>query len=297
MSQTWLEQRERGSIRLLAFMALLLGRPLARLLRYPVCLYFVVSAAKPRAASHKYLGRVLGRAPRFLDMCRHFLAFSAVALDRVYLLKDRFGLFEWEIFGEDILREVNRVGEGCLLLGAHVGSFEILRAFGSSKHMRIGLVMYEENARQVNAMAKAINPGLAEDVISLGRFDSMLKVYERLRQSQWVGMLGDRSLSEEAQVRVPFLGQDAGFPSAPFRLALMLKRPVVLMVAPYRGGKRYDLHFERLFEPRDVERADRARAVEQAVRLYAQRLEHHCRQAPYNWFNFYDFWNGAPAPK
>ena len=133
MSQAWLEQRERGSIRLLAFAALLLGRRLARLVRYPVCLYFVVAAPQPQAASRKYLSRVLGRAPRFSDLCRHFLAFGAVALDWLYLLKDRFELFEWEIFGEDMLREENRAARGCLLLGAHVGSFEILRALGSSR--------------------------------------------------------------------------------------------------------------------------------------------------------------------
>jgi predicted LPLAT superfamily acyltransferase len=23
---------------------------------------------------------------------------------------------------------------------------------------------------------------------------------------------------------------------------------------------------------------------------YVERLEHYCRLAPYNWFNFYDFW-------
>jgi predicted LPLAT superfamily acyltransferase len=76
----------------------------------------------------------------------------------------------------------------------------------------------------------------------------------------------------------------------------MLKRPVVLMVGPYHGGNRYEMHFEKLFEPQHgVERANRAHAVEQAVRLYAHRLEHYCRQAPSNWFNFYDFWNGSRA--
>jgi predicted LPLAT superfamily acyltransferase len=30
--------------------------------------------------------------------------------------------------------------------------------------------------------------------------------------------------------------------------------------------------------------------IEQALKRYAQRLEHYCRMAPYNWFNFYDFW-------
>ena len=282
---------------MLVAVALLLGRRVARLVLYPVCLYFLVSASNPRAASRQYLRKVLRRAPRFSDLFRHFFAFGAVGLDRVYLLKDRVELFESEIFGEDVLLDVTRGGQGCFLLGAHLGSFEILRAFGTSKHLRIGLVMYEENVRMVNTVLKAINPALAEDVISLGRFDSMLKVEERLRQSQWVGMLGDRALDEEAQVRVPFLGEDAGFPTAPFRLALMLKRPVVLMVGLYRGGNRYEMHFEKLFEPRDVERADRAGAIERAVRLYAQRLEHYCGQAPYNWFNFYDFWNGSRAPK
>jgi predicted LPLAT superfamily acyltransferase len=299
VSQAWLDQRERGSIiaiRLLVAVALLLGRRAARLVLYPVCFYFLLSAPTLRAASRKYLSKVLARTPGFSDLFRHFFAFGAVGLDRVYLLKDRIELFDPEIFGEDLLLDITRGGQGCFLLGAHLGSFEILRAFGTSKHLRIGLVMYEENVRMVNTVAKAINPALAEDVISLGRFDSMLKVEERLRQSEWVGMLGDRALDQEAQLRVPFLGEDAGFPTAPFRLALMLKRPVVLMVGLYRGGNRYEMHFEKLFEPRGLERSERGIAIEQAVRLYAQRLEHYCGQAPYNWFNFYDFWNGSRAP-
>jgi len=300
VSQAWLDQRERGSviaIRLLVAMALLLGRRVARLVLYPVCLYFLLSASTIRTASRQYLSKVLGRTPRLSDSFRHFFAFGAVGLDRVYLLKDRVELFQAEIFGEDVLLDVTHGGQGCFLLGAHLGSFEVLRAFASSKHLRVGLVMYEENVRMVNTVLKAINPALAEDVISLGRFDSMLKVEERLRQRQWVGMLGDRALEEEGQVRVAFLGEEAGFSTGPFRLALMLKRPVVLMVGLYLGGNRYSLHFEKLFEPRDVQRANRADAIEQAVRLYAQRLEHYCGQAPYNWFNFYDFWNGSRSAK
>ena len=30
--------------------------------------------------------------------------------------------------------------------------------------------------------------------------------------------------------------------------------------------------------------------IEQSVRSYVARLEHYCRLAPYNWFNFYDYW-------
>jgi len=293
VSQTWLNQRERGSIfaiRLIVGIALLLGRPVARLLLYPICLYFLLSSAKPRAASRKYLSKVLSRAPRFADLFGHYYAFAAVALDRVFLLKDRVELFDAQVHGEDHLKQATARGQGCFLLGAHLGSFEILRAFGASKNLQIGLVMYEDNVRMLNTAVKAINPALADSIISLGRFDSMLKVYERLHQSEWIGMLGDRALDAEAQMRVPFLGEHASFPTAPFRLAQMLKRPVVLMVGIYRGGNRYEMYFETLFDPDGVDRTNRENRIAEAVRLYAQRLEHYCREAPCNWFNFYDFW-------
>ena len=296
MSQGWLDQRERGSvigIRLIVGLALLLGRRVARLLLIPVCVYFLLFSVKARAASRKYLARVLGRKARFTDVFRHYFTFATVALDRFFLLKDRYELFSTEVHGQDLLDDVLARGQGCLLLGAHLGSFEILRALGTEHQIEVGLVMYEDNAKMVNTVAKAINPALANLVIPLGRFDSMFKVYERLQASAWVGVLGDRALDQEGQVRVPFLGEAADFPSAPFRIALMLKRPVVLMVGLYRGGNRYELYFEKLFEPDGVERSARAGAIEDAVRAYAVRLEHYCRSAPYNWFNFYDFWDGS----
>lgn len=37
-------------------------------------------------------------------------------------------------------------------------------------------------------------------------------------------------------------------------------------------------------------RADRDAAIRAAMQHYADRLTHYCRLAPYNWFNFFDFW-------
>jgi predicted LPLAT superfamily acyltransferase len=293
VSREWLEQRERGSvigIRLIVGLALWVGRPTARLVLYPICLYFLLFSAKPRAGSRKYLALVLKRPPSLADLFRHYFTFAAVVLDRFFLLKDRHELFETRIHGEEELLQTISLGQGCLLLGAHLGSFEILRARGANQ-VDVGLMMYEDNARMVNSVAKAINPALVDSVIPLGRVDSLFKVQERMNRTSCVGMLGDRTLSEEGQIRVEFLGEAAFFPPAPFRIALALKRPVVLMLGLYRGGNRYELYFEKLFEPADVGRGKRAAVIEDAVRLYAQRLEHYCRRAPYNWFNFYDFWS------
>jgi predicted LPLAT superfamily acyltransferase len=102
-------------------------------------------------------------------------------------------------------------------------------------------------------------------------------------------MLSDRSLEDEDQVRVTFLGSPAGFPVGPFRMAALLKCPSVLMFGIYRGGRRYDVHFELLLDGK-IDGGGCGQDVETAMRLYVARLEHHCRATPFNWFNFYDFW-------
>jgi predicted LPLAT superfamily acyltransferase len=294
MKQPWLEQRERSSviaIRLLVWFALTLGRRAGRLLLYPVCLYYLLFSGRARRASRQYLARVLGRAAGLRDVFRHYYTFATVALDRMFFLKGRFAAFDVRVEGEDILQQALDAGEGCLLIGAHLGSFEALRTLGRDRAVRVGLVMYEDNARNVIAVSKAIDPELAQAVIPLGRFDSMLRLAQRLERGEWIGVLGDRALDREGQVRARFLGEPAGFPASPFRIAAMLKRPVVLMIGLYRGGNRYELYFERLIDPAEAAPSDRQAAVERWVERYAQRLEHYCRIAPYNWFNFYDFWD------
>jgi predicted LPLAT superfamily acyltransferase len=297
MSRQWLGQKERSNalaMRLLVGAALALGRPVGRAMLYPICAYFLLFSVRARAASRKYLARALGRPPRLADLFRHYYSFATVALDRMLLLRDRFDPFEVEVSGEEILREALARGEGCLLLGAHLGSFEVLRTIGRENRVKIGMLMFEVNPR-VSALARAINPALEADVIAMGTPDSMIRVSERLARGEWVGMLGDRRLHAAGGVSVPFLGELASMPTAPFRIAAMLNRPVILMVGLYRGGNRYELHFERLVDEPRVERSGRDAQIREWVARYAGRLEYYCREAPYNWFNFYDFWADAKA--
>ena len=300
LSQAWLKQPERGTvitIRLIVATALMLGRPVARWLLYPICLYFVLFSVKARRASRNYLARVLGRQPRLADVFRHYFTFATVALDRFYLLKERYELFRIDVQGKEVLEEIRSRGQGCLLLGAHIGSFEVLRALGTTNNIQVSMVMYEDNARMVNAVAKAVNPALAESIIPLGRFDSMMKVQERLQASEWVGILGDRTLDAESQKQAVFLGDPVGFANAPFQLSWMLKRPIIFMVGLYRGGNHYELRFKQLFDPAGIGRADRAAALEKALAAYVVELERCCRDLPFNWFNFYDYWNELGSNK
>ena len=287
-------RRERSAavvIKLMVWIALRLGRGLARLLLYPICLYYLVFSPESRPASQRYLAKVLERRPSFIDSFRHYHAFAACALDRIFLLNDQTDIFDLRIEGEEFADELSARGEGCLLVGAHLGSFEVLRSLGERKPgLRVVLVMYEENARKINAALNAINPRHNVEIIPLGRPDSMLKIEETIDRGCFVGILADRSLGNEGQARISFLGEKAAFPVGPFRIAAMLRRPIVLMFALYRGGRRYDVHFERLTDWSGVPAGGRDDAARRALAAYVKRLEHYCRSAPYNWFNFYDFW-------
>jgi predicted LPLAT superfamily acyltransferase len=293
--QEWTRQPERGSLPLLRFgvwTARRLGRPLARLLLYPLVFYFCSSSPAASRASCAYLARALGRPPRFTDRFTHFLTFARCLLDRVFLLNDEAQTFEVEVHGEEILRAIEAEGSGCLLFGAHFGSFEVARAIGRrrSKSLPISLLMYEENAQKIRAALAAINPQLATEVIGLGRADSLIAVAERLRAGHFIGVLADRNPDGRDMRRLDFLGAPAAFPQGPFRVAVMLQRPVVLMAGIYRGGKRYEVHFELLSPAQSSRPADPAAWTEDLMSRYAARIAHYCREAPYNWFNFYDFW-------
>ena len=297
MSREWIHAPERSSafwMRLLVGTVLLLGRPVGRLLLYPICAYFLLFSARARSASRNYLSRVLARRPGIADLFRHYYVFATVALDRMLLLSDRLDDFDVQVRGEEIVRQALARGEGCFLLGAHLGSFEVLRTIGRKNRVKVGMLMFEVNPH-VTALARAINPGLEADIIAMGTPDSMMRLNERLERGEWVGMLGDRRIHDAGAVSVPFLGDRAALPTAPFRIAAMLERPVILMVGLYRGGNRYELHFERLLEAPRLERSRRDAQLRDWAALYAGRLEHYCRQAPYNWFNFYDFWADAEA--
>jgi predicted LPLAT superfamily acyltransferase len=291
----WVGRPERatpGMMRLIVWIALTLGRRAARLLLPPICLYFMVSDAAVRAASRQYLDKALGRKARVADGFRHVHTFASTILDRVFLLNGQFSLFDITVHGEPLVEAILDSGTGCFLLGAHMGSFEVVRTLArESRGLNVSMTMYQENARKVQKALTAINPRLSMHVIPLGTVDAMLKVEEALERGEFVGMLGDRTFADEGTVAAGFLGEPAHFPLGPFRMAAMLRRPVVLMFGLYRGGNRYEIHFEELAELNAPGRSGRSAAAELALKRYVERLEHYCHLAPYNWFNFYGYWN------
>jgi predicted LPLAT superfamily acyltransferase len=318
----WIDQGERSNRATLALMrwiATTLGRRLARLVLHPISLYFLLFNRKAAAASTDYLARVFRRAPTRTERYRHIHHFASTILDRVYLLQERFDEFQIEIVNGEALDQVLVQGGGALLVGAHLGSFEVLRALGQSRRdQKVAMVMYEDNARLINNTLRAIAPEHDLHIIALGRLEAMLTLRDWLADGGIAGMLGDRSLPPPRrgdtpgqgaahqplhhplhhplhQHSVDFLGAPAQFTDGPFRIAALLRQPVVFMAGLYLGGNRYQLRFEQLadFRERAATSAGRDTAVRAALQRYVAMLDELCRAHPYNWFNFFDYWAGG----
>ncbi|MES9903043.1 MAG: lipid A biosynthesis acyltransferase [Sedimenticola sp.] len=295
MSRQWKEQSERGSsflMHLIARISLRLGRNAGRLLLYPITGYFLFFSHKAREASRLYLKRVLLHPVGFKDIFTHYHTFASTILDRIFFLSNRVDDFNINITNDQILEQIRLQGKGCILMGSHLGSFEVLRYLATKKEdVKIKVLMYVDNAEKINKVLDAINPDISNLIIPLGHPDSLLEVKETTDAGGIVAILADRVFSDEKYTECNFLGDQCKFPSGPMLLAGILSVPVVLFYGLYERERSYRIHFELLADSIKFDRESRSEQISHWMQKYVDRLDHYCRLYPYNWFNFYDFWN------
>ena len=265
MTHSWTQYSERGSRALTGLAVRLIfrfGRGFGRALMVPISLYFHTFSKGTSQYSRAYLARVLGRRPRFRERFRHYFRFSVTVMDRLFFFTNRFDRFDISVRGREHVDARVAAGTGCILLGAHVGSFEVLRAVGSLKQGIPIKALYDaHNSDMFDAILRDINSDAADQLIRMGEPGTMLRVREFVDSGGLVGVVGDRAL-EGGKVRsVEFLGGPAYLPVWPFRLAAAVGCPVVLFFGLFHGGNRYEI----VFEP------------------FAER------------FNFFDYWRAPPG--
>ncbi len=294
MSSDWANQKERGSpiaLRLILWIAKNLGRPTARCILHPITLYFLLVAKTERQASRDYLNRILGRRASLSEVAQHIHCFASTILDRVFLLTDQSDVLDIKLNKPEEFYQLINQGQGCLLLGAHLGSFEVLRTPAINTYkMPLKILMYQNHSERVSNIFMQLNPEIAQSIIPLGQTDTMLKVADAVAEGKAVAMLGDRSIGHEKVVKCNFLGETAYFPTGPMLLASVLKVPVIFFVGLHMGGNRYELHFEKFSDRVIIDRTQRDSDTQKWVQRYVERLEFYTKKAPNNWFNFYNFW-------
>ena len=285
------------------------GRRASVALLRPIVVYFFVTGRISRPASLDYLrtlwatprGRVaLGGAPDLRHVFRHLHAFAENLLDRMILWSGDEESIQIDNRGSEHLDALVREGRGGILLSSHIGSFDMLRALSAQTGIVLNVLMFTRHAVRINSFFERLQSGRNLRLIRFepGTLDAAFEMRAAIERGEFVGILADRVWPSEQDrtVRVSFLGREARFPLGPFLLQGVLGCAMLYSSCVRTGPGRYTATAQ-LFAPAGVvPRAERDKHAEQLAQKYAAVLEEGCTQAPYQWFNFFDFWrDGAES--
>ena len=302
----WYRIREPGTD--LAFSLLLgihrrLGPRAVRLLSELATGYFFLTSARARRASRDYLARLhaqfgplpgLPKAPGARDVYRHFRAFTRSTVDKLLAWSGHREGLESDFPQEQAFQAAHRGGRGAIFLGAHLGNLEMMRALGVAEGLQgLNALVYSENALRFHQILGKLNPDFAVNLIQISHLtpDLAIALQAKVERGEFLFIVADRTPpgAKDRTVTVPFLGAPAPFPIGPFLLAHLLGCPVYTMFC-CREGQRYRIHSEPFAERLDWSRGQRELAIARWAETYAQVLEARCRETPFEWFNFFDFW-------
>ena len=306
----WSDVAERGSVgalRLAAWLHRNIGRRPMQVLLWGASFYFFLFAPSVRRASRRYLQRIwadpegraaLRRPPGSLSVIKHLYAFAMNLYDRVVVLGGALDDYTIEHDRSGEIFEFARRKQGALLLGAHLGSFELLWFLSRKYDLTVNVVVFYQNAERINSFFDAIDPGMHLRAIGLDptSVSAALNIKACIDRGEFVVILADRVAPGQRDrcAQATFLGESASFPLGPFALAGLLDCPVLMALCLRTGEFRYRTVLRPLREGGRIPRGEREKCAQKLLAQYVGLLETYCHRFPYEWFNFFDFWNELP---
>ena len=303
----WSRTQEAGTLIGMRFLYLIhrvFGRWVFSLLMYPVSFYFVLFRPKQRRASlqflsaHYYKNAGFWRVkPNVFHVLRHFKSFADVILEK--LLGWIINIEESDFYLVDPIAVEKLLSDsrGQLIIGSHFGNLEFCRGFVQrDKGKTINILVFEKHAGNFVRMMQKNHPNSRVNVFQVDELNisSILTLKEKINAGEWVFIAGDRiPLSGlKSVVSVEFYGRQACIPIGPYMFAKALACPVSYMFAYRSPARENKIVFDVVTVSEKLTVSNRS-AIDD-LRFFAQRyatkLEEHSAQAPYEWFNFYDFW-------
>jgi predicted LPLAT superfamily acyltransferase len=253
---------------------------------------YVILDKKAKSAI-KMFRRNLGLSSGIVHYFRHFYSFGMALIDRFFFLYSTRDYFEYRSINEELIRSEAQQGRGVILLGAHVGNWEIAGNLLQDRiNTKVNFLMFDAESEKVkNAVGKIMkNRNVGIIYINQDSPDTMVEVVNALRRGEIVCMHGDRILGSMRSEQIRFLGREASFPIGAFAIASISGASVIPFFAIKSGFFHYTFS---AFGPVRVDEGDRASRmgrIRQALEMYVRIVEEMVKQHPYQWYNFYNFW-------
>jgi predicted LPLAT superfamily acyltransferase len=295
----WSQKKERGSEWGMLFCLWcyrMLGKRALYALLYPIIGWFFLFASSARRESKHYLQRVLNRKPGNIDIFQHFMSFGRATVDRFSAWNGDIQRDDVQFPDRETLVQQAASGKGAVILTSHLGNVDMCRALVHSvPGIHLNVLLFTHNAKGINRLLQRLNPDAGMEIIQVSDVgpDTAILLHDKIQRGEFVVIAADRT-SPTSMNRVStasFLGSPALFPQGPFILAALLECPVYLLFA-LQSGQQYKIFLELFAGQLSFPRRQRDTLLAVAIGRYAARLEHYCRLAPLQWFNFFNFWQG-----
>lgn len=278
----------------------LLGRVPFLLCLYPVVLYYWATRRMARHASLQYLQRLHAHRglppPAWHATLRHFLSFADTLLDKMLALSGRYRFEHVHFEGREPLMAMIERGEGGLFVTAHLGCLELCHATAQRQPgLKLNVLVHTAHAERFNRVLRKLAPDSNVSLLQVTEVTPATAVLlaEKVARGEFVAIAGDRvpvAASAGSTARVSFLGHHAPFPVGAYVLAALLKCPLYMM-ACVREHCGHAVVFDRLAERVELPRGQRTKALAGYAAQFAHRLEALLARSPYDWFNFFPFWD------
>lgn len=281
-------------LKTLAITYKLIGRIGCQTLMAPVVFYFYVKNKKQRDASRLFLSRTLGRKATFWEGYKHFLSFAVQVMNGFIVWTGNIPRDRLEAINEQIIIDLNDSNQGAIIIISHIGNAEIARAlYNKNVRQRLLMMRHTKNSENFNRLMREFHPEAGLNTIQVTEIgpETIINVKDRVENGAWVAIAGDRVpvTGSQHNLRLPFLGSDAPFAQGPWIMASLLECPVYTLFC-LQVDEHYELQMEKMADKITLPRGNREEALREYMSRYVSRLEEYAKNYPFQWFNFYDFW-------
>lgn len=228
----------------------------------------------------------------------HVRLFADTMLDKLLAMAGRYPAHQVRTEGHEQLLAHLRTGQGAVLATAHMGCLELCRALADQMPgLHLNILVHTRHAQAFNRILQRLQATSSGRVVLIEVTDidpaMAMLLAQKVAAGECVAIAGDRvPVGSNRVLRLPFLGLEAAFPIGPYLLAGLLKCPLYFMGCLHEG-QGYALRFECLAASIELKRGAREEAMLPAARAFVDALTRCLRTSPYDWFNFFGFWEPA----
>lgn len=315
------------SIMFTAFLVKLLPHHLLIALTRFVTFFYYIPAKEARKVSRDYQNKLitfaknlpsgfsdinLSKIPKRPHTFRHIVSFSTCLVEKIEGWSGKSGMDAIEFADSgynsasvDEVRNLLKKHQGCMLFCSHLGNIELFRSilsFGTDdfdRQLPVSIIMDQNVTKNFNQQIASINSKAKMNVISSDDISmaTMGQLQETIEAGGLVVISADRvpAHNKDRSLEVSFLGHKAKLPYGPFLINSLLNCPTFFIFSMRKHQKgfnpTYSVHIIKSDVNFDGGRKERDSKIRELAMQYAKLMEKFCLKYPFQWYNFFNFWN------